>query len=97
MSLCISGPSLFIDSMIYQYRIAENIGNPVVWSQIAIANVLVDLNLVVLYGIAIICILYVCKKLCRILIWKLLKQTAKPPNLIPRQISVSDGTPFFAR
>ena len=54
-----------------------------VWSPIAIANMLVDLNFVIQYGIAI---RYVSKKFWWILIWQLLKQTAKPPNLIPCQI-----------
>ena len=58
--------------------------NLVVGSQIAIANVLADLNLAVRYGIAIH--IYAGKKFWRILIWWLLEQTAKPPNLIPRQI-----------
>ena len=53
-------------------------------SQTAIANVLVDLNLAVWYGIAIHT--YVSKKFWRILIWQLLRQSAKLPNLIPRQI-----------
>ena len=55
-----------------------------VGSQIAIANVLADLNLAVWYGIAIR--IYASKKFWRILIWRLLMQTAKPPNLIPHQI-----------
>ena len=38
------------------------------------------------YGITIHIILYASKKFWRILIWRLLKQTTKPPNLIPRQI-----------
>ena len=46
----------------------------------AIANVLV-----VQYGIAIR--IYVSKKFWRILIWRLLRQSANPPNLIPHQIS----------
>ena len=58
--------------------------NLAVGSQIAILNVLADLNLAVQYGIAT-CI-YASKKFWRILIWQLLKQTAKLPNLIPRQI-----------
>ena len=53
-------------------------------SQIAISNVLVDLNLAVWYRITI-CI-YASKKFWRILIWRLLRQSAKLPNLIPRQI-----------
>ena len=42
----------------------------------------------------IICI-YVSKKFWRILIWRLLKQTAKPPNLIPCQIFWLYGTIFI--
>ena len=49
----------------------------VVGSQIAILNLLADLNLAVQYGIAIHIILYASKKFWRILIWQLLKQTAK--------------------
>ena len=45
---------------------------------------LVDLNLTVQYGMAIS--IYVSKKFWWILIWQLLKQTVKPPNLIPCQI-----------
>ena len=52
--------------------------NLVVGSQIAIPNVLADLNLVVRYRIAI-CI-YTSKKFWRILIWWLLRQSAKLPN-----------------
>ena len=55
-----------------------------VGSQIAIANVLVDLNLAVQYGIAIR--IHVSKKFWRILIWRLPRQSANPPNLIPGQI-----------
>ena len=58
--------------------------NLAVGSQIAIANVLADLNLAVRYGIAI-CI-YASNKFWRILIWRLLMQTAKLSNLIPHQI-----------
>ena len=58
--------------------------NLAVVSQIAIANILADLNLAVWYGIDIH--IYVSKKFLRILIWRLLMQTAKQPNLIPRQI-----------
>ena len=49
-----------------------------VGSQIAVANVLADLNLAVRYGIAIH--IYVSKKFWQILIWWLLMHTAKPPN-----------------
>ena len=52
--------------------------------KIAIAKILVDLNLVIRYRISIR--LYASKKYWRILIWQLHRQTAKPPNLIPRQI-----------
>ena len=52
--------------------------NLVVGSQIAIANVLADLNLVVRYGITIR--IYASKKF--------LAETAKPPNLIPHQAEV---------
>ena len=55
-----------------------------VGSQIAIVNILADLNLAVRYGIAMR--IYVSKKFWLILIWWLLKQTPKPPNLIPYQI-----------
>ena len=58
--------------------------NLAVGSQIAIANVLVDLNLAVQYGIAIR--IYVSKKFWWILIWWLLMQSTNLPNLIPRQI-----------
>ena len=70
------------------YRIARNIGaqelNLAVGSQITIANVLVDLNLAVRYGIAIR-IMQV-RNFWRFLICQFLKQTAKttklnsPPN-----------------
>ena len=59
--------------------------NLVVGSQIAIINVLVDLNLAVRYGIAIR--IYASKKFWRILIWQLLKQTTKPTNLTPAKFS----------
>ena len=59
--------------------------NLAVGSRIAISNLLVDLNLVVQHRIAI-CILYVSKKFWRILIWRLLRQSAKLPNLILHQI-----------
>ena len=58
--------------------------NLTVGSQIAISYVLADLNLAVWYRIAI-CI-YGSKKFWRILIWWLLRQSTKPPNLIPHQI-----------
>ena len=57
--------------------------NLAVGSQITILNVLADLNLAVRYGIVMR--IYASKKFWRILIRRLLKQTAKPPNLIPRQ------------
>ena len=53
--------------------------NFTVESQIAISNVLADLNMAVRYRIAI-CI-YVSNKVRRILIWWLLRQSAKLPNL----------------
>ena len=56
-----------------------------VGSQIVIAKVLADLNLAVRYGIAIH--IYASKKFWWILIWRLLEQTAKPPNLIPATFS----------
>ena len=56
-----------------------------VGSQIAIANVLADLNLVVWYGIALH--IYASKKFWQILIWWQLEQTAKLPNLIPHKFS----------
>ena len=65
--------------------------NLAVGSPIAIANILADLNLAVRYGIAIH--IYASKKFWRILIWQLLEQTAKPPNLIPRQIFRLYGMP----
>ena len=52
--------------------------NLAVGSQITIANVLADLNLAVRYGIAIR--IYASKKFWRIIIWRLRRQTAKPPN-----------------
>ena len=64
--------------------------NLAVGSEIAVANVLVDLNLAVQYRIAI-CI-YASKKFWQILIWRLLKKTAKHPNLIPCQIFRLYGT-----
>ena len=55
-----------------------------VGSQIAITNVLVDLNLAVRYGIAIC--LYASKKFWQILIRRLLRQFPNPPNSIPHQV-----------
>ena len=52
--------------------------NLVVGFQIAITNVLADLNLVVRYGITIL--IYASMKFWQILIWRLLWQSAKPPN-----------------
>ena len=46
--------------------------------QIAIANTLADLNLAVWYVIAIR--IYASKKFWWILIWRLFRQSAKPPN-----------------
>ena len=68
--------------------------NLVVGSEIAITSVLADLNLAVWYGIAI-CI-YTSKKFWQILIWRLLKQTAKPPYLIPHQIFRLYGILFLS-
>ena len=65
----------------YQWELSLAVG-----SQIAIANVLADLNLAVWYVIAIHIHVYVSNKFWWILIWQLLEQTTKPPNLIPRQI-----------
>ena len=48
--------------------------NLAVGSQIAITNVLVDLNLAVWYGITIR--IHASKKFWRILIWRLLRQSA---------------------
>ena len=56
-----------------------------VGSQIAIANVLADLNLAVWYGIALH--IYASKKVWQILIWQQLEQTAKLPNLISHKFS----------
>ena len=58
--------------------------NLVVGSQIAITNILADLNLAVRYRIAIRT--YASKKFWRIIIWQLLRQSTKPPNLTSRQI-----------
>ena len=58
--------------------------NLAVGSQIAITNILADLNLAVWYGIAIR--IYASKKFWQILIWQSLRQSANPPNLILRQI-----------
>ena len=59
--------------------------NLAVGSQIAITNILADLNLAVWYGITIR--IYVsAEKFWRILIWRLLRQSTKPPNLISHQI-----------
>ena len=55
--------------------------NLVVGSQIAISNVLADLNLVVRYRIAICTCMYASKKFWWILIWRLLRQSTKLPNL----------------
>ena len=51
--------------------------------KIAIENVLVDLHLAVRYVITICTI----KKFWRVLIWQLLRQSAKLPNLIPANVS----------
>ena len=67
--------------------------NLAVRSQIAITNVLVDLNLVVWYRITIR--IYVNKKFWWILIWRLLRQSANPPNLIPRQIFQLHNNNFY--
>ena len=54
---------------------------------IAIATVLVDLNLAVRYGIAVrIYNAYIIRKYRRILIWWLYRQTTKLSNLLPHQI-----------
>ena len=50
-----------------------------VGSQIAITNVLADLNLVVWYGIVMR--IYASKKFWRILIWRLLRQSANPHGM----------------
>ena len=71
--------------------------NLAVTSQIAIANVLADLNLVVWYGIAMHIILYASKKFRQIINLRLLKQTAKLPNLISRQIFRLYGIQLFSR
>ena len=52
--------------------------------KIAIARILADLNLAVRYGIVIR--IYASSKFWRILILAVVIQTAKMPNLIPRQI-----------
>ena len=53
--------------------------------EIVIANILEDLSLASRYRIAIR--IYASKIFWQILIWRLLKQTTKPQNIIPRQIS----------
>ena len=54
-----------------------------------------ELNLAVQYGITIR--IYESKKYWRILIWRLQRQTSKPPNLIPHQIFQLYGNFFCAR
>ena len=61
------------------------------WPQPAWTKILANFNLAVRYGIAIR--IYASKKFWRILIWRLQRQTAKPPNLIPRQIFRLYGIP----
>ena len=48
----------------------------------AIAKVVADFNLAVRYGIAMRIHVYASKKFWQILIWRLLRSTTKPPNLI---------------
>ena len=66
--------------------------NLVVVSQNVISTILADLNLVVRYRIAV-CV-YVSKKFWQILIWQLLRQSVKLPNLIPCQIIQLYGINF---
>ena len=70
--------------LLYKERVYWWELNLAVGSQIVIANVLADLNLAIRYGIAIH--IYASKKFWWILIWRLLEQTTKMPNLIPCQI-----------